>query len=308
MKYKSRLGFTLVELLVVIAIIAVLLAVLMPGLRVAKSLSQRIVCKHRLGSIGKALTLYADSYDGLLPPYASDSPGAGYSFPTIRTPYEVRIDTDSNPATANDRWLNLGCLIGAQLLSGGKSLYCPANVAGMEEYQDYTLQPDPAAIDDKSKAKTVPWGTTYNWVCRHSSTSWWHVSTMQGYAFWPQAKKLVKAGELALIPYEGSGTTIGARHAVGYPHTPAKLADANPNKSIACDYAAHSVKGSGYNMQAVFADTHVTMQKVPVGDGKVYPADVGKYWYPYQGNIPEGEDSTKWFEVNTAIYYFAFQP
>ena len=45
---KRKRAFTLIELLVVIAIIALLLAILMPGLRRAKELAREVVCKSHL--------------------------------------------------------------------------------------------------------------------------------------------------------------------------------------------------------------------------------------------------------------------
>jgi prepilin-type N-terminal cleavage/methylation domain-containing protein len=64
-KYKS--AFTLIELLVVIGIIAILLAVILPALRAAKSLAQRVVSSSNLRQIGVGLTLYAEDNKGLFP-------------------------------------------------------------------------------------------------------------------------------------------------------------------------------------------------------------------------------------------------
>jgi prepilin-type N-terminal cleavage/methylation domain-containing protein len=303
MKHKSKRGFTLVELLVVIAIIAVLLAVLMPAMRIAKALSQRVVCKNRLSGIGKSISFYADQYDSLLPSPVSDAIPTGFSFHNTRAPYEAVMDPDLNQATKNDLWHNLGCLYKSGLIPTGKQFYCPAHAAGLQQYDDYCYSGDLDASGNKIR---VQWGTTWNWPT-HTSASWWYVSVSKGYIFWPQSKQLVKTGELSQIPDEGSGSgaagyRVGVRHAEGYPHTPAKYSEMNPNKAVSCDYAAHSVQGSGYNIQSVFADTHVNMQKVPVD-----PTD-GTFWYPYQGTIPDGEPAAKWREKCTAIYMFALQP
>jgi len=67
----DRLGaccrFTLIELLVVIAIIAVLIALLLPGLQHSKERGKRIVCMNNLRQIGTGLTLYATENNDSLP-------------------------------------------------------------------------------------------------------------------------------------------------------------------------------------------------------------------------------------------------
>lgn len=61
-------GFTLIELLVVIAIIALLLAILMPGLGKAKRLAQDVICRSNLKQWGAIWLIYANKNDGKLPP------------------------------------------------------------------------------------------------------------------------------------------------------------------------------------------------------------------------------------------------
>jgi prepilin-type N-terminal cleavage/methylation domain-containing protein len=54
----SPTGFTLIELLVVVAIIAILAAMLLPGLAKSKAQAQSIVCKNHLHQLGLALQMY----------------------------------------------------------------------------------------------------------------------------------------------------------------------------------------------------------------------------------------------------------
>jgi len=63
-------GFTLIELLVVIAIIAILAAMLLPGLARAKESANRIRCMNNLRQLQVALKLYADDSRGLFPPHS----------------------------------------------------------------------------------------------------------------------------------------------------------------------------------------------------------------------------------------------
>ena len=68
----KRRGFTLIELLVVIAIIAILMAVLMPALNIARDQARRIHCISNVKNLTLGWLLYKDDNDCLL--YTSPSP------------------------------------------------------------------------------------------------------------------------------------------------------------------------------------------------------------------------------------------
>ncbi len=65
---SRRAGFTLIELLVVIAIIAVLVALLLPALTVAKEKGRMAVCQSNLRQIGAMFPVFAANHNGKLPP------------------------------------------------------------------------------------------------------------------------------------------------------------------------------------------------------------------------------------------------
>ncbi|MDA3960383.1 MAG: DUF1559 domain-containing protein [Planctomycetota bacterium] len=64
----SRSGFTLIELLVVISIIAVLAALLIPAVGMAREAARATQCMSNLRQVGMAMQGYADDWEGLLPP------------------------------------------------------------------------------------------------------------------------------------------------------------------------------------------------------------------------------------------------
>ena len=66
---KTKFHFTLIELLVVIAIISILMAILLPSLRLAKESGRKTVCRGNLKSLGYGYGLYNLDYDGWMPPY-----------------------------------------------------------------------------------------------------------------------------------------------------------------------------------------------------------------------------------------------
>lgn len=61
-------GFTLIELLVVIAIIALLMAILMPSLQLARDQAQRIHCVSNTKALLLGWLLYKDDFDGKIVP------------------------------------------------------------------------------------------------------------------------------------------------------------------------------------------------------------------------------------------------
>ena len=65
--HREGSAFTLIELLVVIAIMAVLAALLMPGLTRARSLAQEKSCASNLRQVNLTLMMYADDHAGFYP-------------------------------------------------------------------------------------------------------------------------------------------------------------------------------------------------------------------------------------------------
>ncbi|MBU0478108.1 DUF1559 domain-containing protein [bacterium] len=79
-KMFERNGFTLMELLVVIAIIALLASLLLPALSKAREMGRRIKCVSNLKQIGLAFIMYADDYDGWMPPTQGYDPAGSVKY------------------------------------------------------------------------------------------------------------------------------------------------------------------------------------------------------------------------------------
>lgn len=70
-------AFTLIELLVAVAVIALLLAILLPGLGSAREAGRASLCVATLHNAGIAMTMYLDDNDGSFWPYFQDMPSPG---------------------------------------------------------------------------------------------------------------------------------------------------------------------------------------------------------------------------------------
>lgn len=70
-------GFTLIELLVVIAIIALLLAILMPGLKKAQEIAKTVVCASNMKQWGMIISFFANDNGGRFPDNDWNDDGKG---------------------------------------------------------------------------------------------------------------------------------------------------------------------------------------------------------------------------------------
>ncbi len=84
-----RNGFTLIELLVVIAVIAILMAILMPALKIAREQARGINCLANQRSLAQAYIMYADDNDGSVCGGWARHDDAGGVPPWVRPPGDI---------------------------------------------------------------------------------------------------------------------------------------------------------------------------------------------------------------------------
>ena len=99
---RCRPAFTLVELLVVIAILALLIAILLPALSLARAKGRELTCLNNLKQLQICAKLYSTDHDGFLLPnrfvYYIDtqSPSAGFSKDLTWCPGLAPLDTTTD--------------------------------------------------------------------------------------------------------------------------------------------------------------------------------------------------------------------
>ncbi len=152
---KAR--FTLIELLVVVAIIAILAALLLPALSMAREKSKSINCQSNLSQIGKAMTLYLEDARGFFPPITESGSWIKwqdrlmpYAYPGKTTEVKQNIHFDSNLKVPHGVFR---CPSGIGLANYGLSNYCPKTVQSIKRPSTPTrrvLAGDSTAVSDNN--------------------------------------------------------------------------------------------------------------------------------------------------------------
>ena len=168
----SKRDFTLIELLVVISIIAVLLAMMLPGLSVAKEYARRSACIGNEKQQALAINCYTDDYRGWMP--ISNAQGSG-------DPTEWKIELGAyvgmNPAADNSygdkvfkcpTWNIQG--LAAKVSGGyGWSASIGAAINSGFGYQENGTKPRVMLSSVTNPSQTIVCGETTDW---YSAGTW----------------------------------------------------------------------------------------------------------------------------------------
>ncbi|GMV97297.1 MAG: type II secretion system protein [Phycisphaerae bacterium] len=115
-----REAFSLVELLVAVGIVALLIAILMPSLTVARASASRSACLSNLRQVGVAIHCYAHDNRGRIPfgPKAPPMLTATNFYPATGTPTSLISLSNGSPVGA-------GLLLRKHLARQPRVLFCP---------------------------------------------------------------------------------------------------------------------------------------------------------------------------------------
>lgn len=233
----TRSGFTLIEMLVVISIITLLIAILLPALRLARNSARSVQCLSNLRQMGIAIHSYTIAYDDVLPLVFERSSG------------DPLIDS---PETSGIGWSWAG-LLHKESQTPVNLFQCLADETPAREVQDLWGQ----ATSVSYAATFFFWGNTS--VARPP----WSVPAMEPPRFSDEPRHLRLADiqkpsrvqnvwDGARVAYSAS-TLAGAKT-----NWPVHIATGSVHREMWRHYPGTLTRYTDYGPNALFVDGHAT--------------------------------------------------